>query len=116
MRLFVACDTPLVYEYSYAASDHHCKGLILNGVAPRHGFERRLTAPKAAVLPLDDRGMAARTASQCSVPSSATATATIDLVQSRLEASLGRCWVRASNPLCGTLCRRWVRLPLASAT
>ena len=32
-----------------------------------------------------------------------------------LEASLGRCWARASNPLCGTLCRGWVRLPLASA-
>ena len=26
-------------------------------VAPRHGFEPRLTAPKAAVLPLDDRGI-----------------------------------------------------------
>ncbi len=26
------------------------------GLAPRHGFEPRLTAPKAAVLPLDDRG------------------------------------------------------------
>ena len=26
------------------------------GVAPRHGFEPRFTAPKAAVLPLDDRG------------------------------------------------------------
>src|SRR5581483_5387473 len=26
-------------------------------VAPRHGFEPRLTAPKAAVLPLDDRGL-----------------------------------------------------------
>ena len=26
-------------------------------VAPRHGFEPRFTAPKAAVLPLDDRGM-----------------------------------------------------------
>jgi hypothetical protein len=25
-------------------------------VAPRHGFEPRFTAPKAAVLPLDDRG------------------------------------------------------------
>ena len=33
-----------------------------------------------------------------------------------LEAILGRCRVRASNPLCGTLCRGWVRLPLASAT
>ena len=28
-------------------------------LAPRHGFEPRLTAPKAAVLPLDDRGVAA---------------------------------------------------------
>ena len=27
-------------------------------VAPRHGFEPRFTAPKAAVLPLDDRGKA----------------------------------------------------------
>jgi hypothetical protein len=27
-----------------------------NVVAPRHGFEPRFTAPKAAVLPLDDRG------------------------------------------------------------
>src|SRR5713101_6388435 len=26
------------------------------GMAPRHGFEPRFTAPKAAVLPLDDRG------------------------------------------------------------
>jgi hypothetical protein len=26
-------------------------------LAPRHGFEPRFTAPKAAVLPLDDRGI-----------------------------------------------------------
>jgi hypothetical protein len=26
-------------------------------MAPRHGFEPRFTAPKAAVLPLDDRGL-----------------------------------------------------------
>ena len=26
-------------------------------MAPRHGFEPRFTAPKAAVLPLDDRGI-----------------------------------------------------------
>ena len=29
-------------------------------LAPRHGFEPRFTAPKAAVLPLDDRGSAER--------------------------------------------------------
>ncbi len=29
-------------------------------LAPRHGFEPRFTAPKAAVLPLDDRGKYAR--------------------------------------------------------
>ena len=29
-------------------------------MAPRHGFEPRLTAPKAAVLPLDDRGVPVR--------------------------------------------------------
>lgn len=28
----------------------------VQGLAPRHGFEPRFTAPKAAVLPLDDRG------------------------------------------------------------
>ena len=32
------------------------KLLILRSLAPRHGFEPRFTAPKAAVLPLDDRG------------------------------------------------------------
>ena len=32
-----------------------------------------------------------------------------------VEASLGRCWVWSSKPVCGTSCRRWVRLPLASA-
>src|SRR5215471_9839288 len=31
--------------------------VFLKGLAPRHGFEPRLTAPKAAVLPLDDRGI-----------------------------------------------------------
>src|SRR6188474_1109959 len=30
-------------------------------MAPRHGFEPRFTAPKAAVLPLDDRGMGGKT-------------------------------------------------------
>ena len=29
----------------------------VRSMAPRHGFEPRFTAPKAAVLPLDDRGM-----------------------------------------------------------
>lgn len=38
------------------------------------------------------------------------------LVQSRTEASLGRCWARASNPAGGTLYRWWVRHPLASAS
>jgi hypothetical protein len=33
-------------------------GLFLEAkvLSPRHGFEPRFTAPKAAVLPLDDRG------------------------------------------------------------
>lgn len=31
-------------------------GSTYRTVAPRHGFEPRFTAPKAAVLPLDDRG------------------------------------------------------------
>jgi hypothetical protein len=36
--------------------------LETRGVAPRHGFEPRFTAPKAAVLPLDDRGKLRRAA------------------------------------------------------
>src|ERR1035441_9951228 len=38
------------------------------GVAPRRGFEPQFTAPKAAVLPLDDRGMASRRDNPSSVP------------------------------------------------
>src|ERR1035441_3043684 len=38
------------------------------GVAPRRGFEPQFTAPKAAVLPLDDRGMASQSDSPSSVP------------------------------------------------
>ena len=41
-----------LYNDFYLAS----KLLILRRLAPRHGFEPRFTAPKAAVLPLDDRG------------------------------------------------------------
>ena len=36
-------------------------------LAPRHGFEPRFTAPKAAVLPLDDRGIRVSTAFHSSV-------------------------------------------------
>src|ERR1035438_1061544 len=44
-------------------------------LAPRHGFEPRFTAPKAAVLPLDDRGMDGENSpSQCSVSGCAAAT------------------------------------------
>src|SRR5579883_1571795 len=38
------------------------------------------------------------------------------LVRIFVEASLGRCRAWSSKPAWGTLCRRWVRLPLASAT
>src|SRR5690242_10992976 len=92
-------------------------------LAPRHGFEPRFTAPKAAVLPLDDRGTRGKDCSQCSVHRDRLATFGFavgivagGLLELRVEANLGRCWARASNPLCGTLCRGWVRLPLASAT
>src|SRR5580658_1769316 len=36
-------------------------GINADSVAPRHGFDPRFTAPKAAVLPLDDRGVWHRT-------------------------------------------------------
>ena len=101
-----------MYEYSYTASSHGCILLILKGVAPRHGFEPRFTAPKAAVLPLDDRGRWRRLL-HLSLPSGSDPRN--DSAKIGPEAILGRCWARASNPLCGTLCRRWVRPPLASA-
>ena len=44
---------------SYTASDLRYKEVIAVSLVPRHGFEPRLTAPKAAVLPLDDRGTGA---------------------------------------------------------
>src|SRR6516165_7789302 len=48
---------PNLSKYLQSASNHVCKLLILMCLAPRHGFEPRFTAPKAAVLPLDDRGI-----------------------------------------------------------
>ncbi len=71
-------------------------------LAPRHGFEPRFTAPKAAVLPLDDRGKSVlqeEVLLQCSLALRAAAT---DLLSSLVEANLGRCRARASNPSCGT--------------
>jgi hypothetical protein len=35
----------------------HLTRVEFRNLAPRHGFEPRFTAPKAAVLPLDDRGI-----------------------------------------------------------
>ena len=42
---------------------NRCPGSTDRTVAPRHGFEPRFTAPKAAVLPLDDRGLGGMTRS-----------------------------------------------------
>ena len=49
--------TSSVCKLLYAASSVIRNLLILKYLAPRHGFEPRFTAPKAAVLPLDDRGL-----------------------------------------------------------
>src|ERR1035441_9206992 len=46
-----------LYQGPYNLFSCSCRLLILKCLAPRHGFEPRFTAPKAAVLPLDDRGM-----------------------------------------------------------
>lgn len=73
-------------------------------VAPRHGFEPRFTAPKAAVLPLDDRGkfrIVKCFFSLASLGERAQRSAII-----AVEASLGRCRARASNPSCGTFVSR----------
>ena len=50
------CHTFTVHALLYAKEMRRRNQLILNDLAPRHGFEPRFTAPKAAVLPLDDRG------------------------------------------------------------
>ena len=47
---------PNLYEPFVQIFYLDCKLLIVKQLAPRHGFEPRFTAPKAAVLPLDDRG------------------------------------------------------------
>jgi hypothetical protein len=72
-------------------------------LAPRHGFEPRFTAPKAAVLPLDDRGIGKLFSSVASRPLQPQCDLSKHprLLHLPLEANLGRCWARASNPLCG---------------
>src|ERR1017187_437470 len=66
---------PNLSKYLHSASNHVCNLFILLCLAPRHGFEPRFTAPKAAVLPLDDRGMDGENSpSQCSVSGRAAAT------------------------------------------
>src|SRR5260370_25701049 len=72
--------------------------LAAQDLAPRHGFEPRFTAPKAAVLPLDDRGRdwKQNASLQSSVLSSLDAT----MLESTLEASLGRCCALSSKPPC----------------
>jgi hypothetical protein len=47
---------PFLYKPLYKPLLPVCILLIILALAPRHGFEPRFTAPKAAVLPLDDRG------------------------------------------------------------
>ena len=84
-------------------------------VAPRHGFEPRFTAPKAAVLPLDDRGKSAlleEVPLQCSVALRAAATICYHRSWKLILAGAGRGLQTRRAVL---MCRRWVRLPLASA-
>jgi hypothetical protein len=52
-------DSSKLSKYWLNAENGAKKLFIDRGLAPRHGFEPRFTAPKAAVLPLDDRGMRA---------------------------------------------------------
>src|SRR5579871_2228633 len=52
--------TLFLYQSLYNGLYGLCNLMILRMLAPRHGFEPRFTAPKAAVLPLDDRGMISR--------------------------------------------------------
>ena len=90
------------------------KSLGKKELAPRHGFEPRFTAPKAAVLPLDDRGMVTKRLLPTSLaypkpPCNDSATI---VPGSHSWPALGA----GFKPVVRHLCRRWVRLPLASAT
>src|SRR6266849_5874907 len=67
-------------------------------MAPRHGFEPRFTAPKAAVLPLDDRGIGGIRTRLFSLALSHHGS---NDVRIGMEASLGRCWAWSSKPVCG---------------
>ena len=69
-------------------------------LAPRHGFEPRFTAPKAAVLPLDDRGKWTRS-KNCHFSVALHHGLLQRSAIIAVEANLGRCRARASNPLCG---------------
>ena len=59
-------------------------------VAPRHGFEPRFTAPKAAVLPLDDRGKFWRAALQFNHLRRLAATSLLKSIRKPFLAGAGR--------------------------
>src|SRR5438309_6320642 len=93
--------TRFLYHPLYSGLCLASKLLILRRLAPRHGFEPRFTAPKAAVLPLDDRGESSCGRRTHSSVASADEPSQRS-VRIGMEASLGRCRARASNPSCGT--------------
>src|SRR5215831_1408006 len=72
-------------------------------MAPRHGFEPRFTAPKAAVLPLDDRGMGITTnaLSPFSLPAHRPRCNDPSPLQWAAEGNLDWCSGRSSKPFGG---------------
>src|ERR1017187_7320064 len=109
-------------KYLHSTSNHLCKLLILNVMAPRHGFEPRFTAPKAAVLPLDDRGLAKGLLLQCTrrLPFAATCSRPTRPthrmpLQCKTEGNLDWCSGRSSKPFGGHSSRWCVRFALSSA-
>ena len=52
-RMFGICGRLPAHD---GVKENRRRRLAKRAMAPRHGFEPRFTAPKAAVLPLDDRG------------------------------------------------------------
>src|ERR1017187_4158733 len=63
----VCSHAPNCTDDSYSPSILAANRLFLFKLAPRHGFEPRFTAPKAAVLPLDDRGKRRQTTAPLSL-------------------------------------------------
>src|SRR5512144_3240757 len=111
-KWFGLCEICAAQHGHAGVNKNPAKSLGENEVAPRHGFEPRFTAPKAAVLPLDDRGMLESAGSdQFSFSPGRPQRLCYNHPGSHSWPAPGA----GFKPVGRLLGRWWVRLPLASA-